>query len=195
MRALDENLDGLLDSKDAAFAQLLVWVDGDADGLTDGGELRSLADLGITSLSLDAEATSQFDNGNFIGLMGSYTTADGQSHQLADVWFAYDSQGNRTFDLGAIYSGKSIGNISLSGGGHDVVNVSLEDVLVATEGQNGIHQLVIDGDANDAVHLVDSDSGTWTAAGTVESGGDTYMVYVNNNAQLLINDKLNTVFQ
>jgi len=36
------------------------------------------------------------------------------------------------------------------------------------------------------------DSG-WSLAGTTTDGADTYMVYVNQNAHLLVNDKIHTV--
>ena len=31
------------------------------------------------------------DNGNLIGLVGSYQTTDGANHQMADVWFSRDA--------------------------------------------------------------------------------------------------------
>jgi len=56
----------------------------------------------------------------------------------------------------------------------------------------GHSQVVVHGDANDTVQLTNSGSG-WTAAGSVTDGAETYMVYVNANAQLLVNDKIHTV--
>ena len=72
------------------FNKLEVWVDGDGDGKTDAGELRKLADLGITELDLHAQKSSEVDNGNLVGLVSGYKTADGQTHEMADVWFARD---------------------------------------------------------------------------------------------------------
>jgi len=39
------------------------------------------------SLNLNAQASSTLDNGNVIGLTSTFTTADGQTHALDDVWF------------------------------------------------------------------------------------------------------------
>jgi trimeric autotransporter adhesin len=47
-----------------------------------------LADLGIVSMDLQAQAGTEMDHGNLLGLTSSYTTTDGQSHDMADVWFA-----------------------------------------------------------------------------------------------------------
>jgi hypothetical protein len=84
---LDSNADGRIDANDGAFADLMVWVD-NGDGASQSGELHSLSSLGIVSLDLNAQASTQTDNGNLIGLISGYTTADGESHQMADVWFA-----------------------------------------------------------------------------------------------------------
>jgi len=86
LRALDTNQDGVLDSRDTAFASLQVWVDSDSDAFTDAGELKSLADLNIASLSLQAQAGSTLDQGNLVGLVSNYQTTDGAQHAMADVW-------------------------------------------------------------------------------------------------------------
>jgi hypothetical protein len=85
---LDSNGDGSVDAKDGQFAQLKVWVDGNADGVSQADELKSLADLGITKLNLDVQQSLSGNNGNTIGATSTYETADGASHAAADVWFA-----------------------------------------------------------------------------------------------------------
>ena len=84
---LDTNHDGVISSADAQFARLGVWVDGNADGSTGSGEVKSLAELNISQLSLKVETTSNTNNGNLIGLTSSYQTTDGVNHTAADVWF------------------------------------------------------------------------------------------------------------
>jgi hypothetical protein len=49
------NGDGQIDAQDAIFPKLKVWVDLNHNGVSDPGELFSLADLGITSISLKYE--------------------------------------------------------------------------------------------------------------------------------------------
>jgi hypothetical protein len=193
LAALDSNLDGLIDANDAAFGSLQVWTDANINGITDAGELKSLGNLGITSISLDAVKTSVVDNGNLIGLMGSYTKSDGSVHTAADVWFSVDASGNRTFDLAAAIQQTGSSKVSLSNTQSDTLKVTLSDVL--SFGQTdiaGMHQVTINGTAADTVQLAHSGVG-WSQAGAVSDGAETYMVYVNGNAQLLINDKIHTV--
>ena len=85
---MDANADGVIDTRDASFKSLAVWVDANSDGQTQAGELKGLDALGISALHLAATATLSLDNGNLIGLKSRYDTADGVSHELADVWLA-----------------------------------------------------------------------------------------------------------
>jgi hypothetical protein len=78
----------VVDAKDSAFGNLRVWVDGNADGVSQADELKSLTDLGITKLNLDAKQNVSQNNGNWVGITSTYETADGASHAAADVWFA-----------------------------------------------------------------------------------------------------------
>jgi len=196
LSALDSNLDGVIDAQDAAWGQLLVWQDKNTDGKTGAGELVSLQNLGVTSISLHADSASTVSNGNLIGLMGTYTTADGATHTMGDVWFSVDQAGNRVFDLTAItgveQGGLSKIDLAGNGGSGDKLRVGLHEVLSFGESDilSGSHQMVVNGDGNDAVQLVGSG---WATNGSVHQGGETYHVYVNENAQLLINDKIHTV--
>ncbi|MBQ4283372.1 MAG: hypothetical protein IJB96_05520, partial [Lachnospira sp.] len=42
----DTNKDGVIDAKDEVFNSLKLWVDADGDGISEDGELKSLADMG-----------------------------------------------------------------------------------------------------------------------------------------------------
>jgi hypothetical protein len=93
---LDTNHDGVIDSQDAAFADLRVWVDANSDGITESGELKTLTDLQISQLSLSINTEATFNNGNLVGLNSSYQTTDGATHAAADVWFQVDLRSNVT---------------------------------------------------------------------------------------------------
>jgi hypothetical protein len=88
LAAEDTNQDGVVTAADARFNDMKVWVDGNHDGQTDAGELKGLVELGITGLNVAHAASDRIDHGNALGLVSSYTTADGQSHEMADVWFS-----------------------------------------------------------------------------------------------------------
>lgn len=84
----DLNQDLLIDQHDAIFASLQVWQDANSDGRTDAGELKTLAELGIVSISLDHNDQAVQQNGNTLQHFSSYQTADGQAHEVVDAWFA-----------------------------------------------------------------------------------------------------------
>ena len=92
---LDANQDGVVNAADAAFASLRVWRDLDQDGVTDAGELLTLAALGITGLNVASTSHSQtLANGNQIADLGTYIRSDGQVGtlgQTADVNLAVDT--------------------------------------------------------------------------------------------------------
>jgi hypothetical protein len=86
----DSNGDGKVNAQDANFSELKLWVDANGDGKTDSGELHGLIDFGIVELNLDFSRGTETDNGNLLGLVGSYSKEDGSQHQMVDVWFAKD---------------------------------------------------------------------------------------------------------
>jgi hypothetical protein len=90
LRELDSNGDGVVDAKDKGFADLRVWVDSNSDGLTEAGELKTLASLNIASINAQAQTGTEMQSGNLLGLTSTYQTTDGASHAAADVWFVAD---------------------------------------------------------------------------------------------------------
>jgi hypothetical protein len=101
---LDTNHDGVINRSDAVYSQLGVWVDANSDGISEAGEVKSLAALGITEISVIASVTSNIDHGNILGLTSSYRTADGVSHLAGDVWFAVQPAALGSAALPALYS-------------------------------------------------------------------------------------------
>lgn len=88
----DSNLDGRIDTSDTAFASLRVWKDANSNGLTDAGELLTLQQAGVGSLSLSYTTGSVVDaQGNSHRQLGSYTTTQGALRQMTDVWFTVDA--------------------------------------------------------------------------------------------------------
>jgi hypothetical protein len=51
LAAYDSNGDGKVDASDTHFADIKVWQDANQNGKTDAGELKSLAEVGIASIS------------------------------------------------------------------------------------------------------------------------------------------------
>jgi len=186
-------MDGLLDANDQAFGELKIWKDANGNGKTEAGDLISLKDQGINSLSLNATASTEVNNGNIIGLMGSYTTTDGKTHTMGDVWFQVDESGKQVFDLGAVAKAAGTSTVSLAQGQSQTLNVSLQDVLAvgAPDILSGTSQVTINGNSGDTVQLTGNEG--WSLAGTSTDGAETYMVYVNQQAHLLVNEKIHTI--
>jgi hypothetical protein len=64
---------------DKTFADLRVWVDANSNGNTDGGELKTLAELNIVSIGTGKTAVNVADeNGNLNTFKGNYTTSSGE---------------------------------------------------------------------------------------------------------------------
>ncbi len=86
---LDSNADGIINASDTDFADLLVWVDANTDGVSQAGELYSLGDLGITSIDLDYTAVNYEINGSRVGATSTFTM-NGEEHMISDVWLEHD---------------------------------------------------------------------------------------------------------
>ena len=106
----DDNADGLLNASDARFDEVVLWQDADEDGITDAGELRSLAQAGISSIDLDAASSDRTDAGNYIFAEGKYKTADGKTasyvgveffRSQADAFINHGTTDTRALSLGA----------------------------------------------------------------------------------------------
>ena len=90
----DSNHDGQLTAADAAFSQFAVWQDANSNGVVDAGEMKSLAALGISGISLSSDGISYSAAGGDVQVVGtgSVTYADGRTGVLADAVFATASQ-------------------------------------------------------------------------------------------------------
>jgi trimeric autotransporter adhesin len=94
LAALDSNGDGRVDADDTGFGALVGWVDANADGVSQAGELQSLAALGLAGIDVAAQAVSVKNSGNWIGLDGGFTRSDGSSGHVVDVWFTANRHEN-----------------------------------------------------------------------------------------------------
>ncbi len=96
LRSLDDNRDGRIDRRDAVWSQLRLWLDANANAETDPGELFSLDQRGVESLSLSYVDSSWIDpQGNHHRQLGNYRSSDGRELACHDVWFAMDPTRSR----------------------------------------------------------------------------------------------------
>ena len=207
LQAMDSNHDGVVDARDEHFGEIKVWNDANQDGVSQVTEVHSLGDLGIVALDATPEHTSVLDHGNWIGLESSYTTSDGQTHAMADVWLQINqAQSPAPTDLQldlskidlAAMSQAHMAKIDLSGNGghgdtvslsaHDVQRLGQADLVVNAQTGSGHVQMMIQGDANDAVKMTDAQH--WVNAGTTVIDGQTYQILNDGNLQLLVGAKV-----
>ncbi|MBP6277566.1 MAG: hypothetical protein KA393_09190, partial [Limnohabitans sp.] len=205
--AFDSNHDGMFDAQDAKFAEFNVWQDANQNGVSDAGEVRSLADWGISSINLVSDGVVRTPASGVIEAGRTAATAtDGSNVLVSDAGFEYSSLAysaetvaglgahidlwgsglNLDFaSLAAVHLG--IGQVDLSGHGANSLKVTLSDVLQgAVAGR-----LLVTGDADDTLVLRADE---WQQAGQqVADNGQVYDVYAAANglaAQLLIDQQI-----
>ncbi|MBX3232690.1 MAG: calcium-binding protein [Labilithrix sp.] len=87
LRDLDDNEDGVLDAKDAAFAKIVVWSDRNMDRLSTPNELTSLAEAGVKAIDLHDRREMRCDaRGNCEGERSRFTMTDGRRGTVIDVY-------------------------------------------------------------------------------------------------------------
>jgi Ca2+-binding RTX toxin-like protein len=91
MQAVDSNADGKLDASDAVWADLRVWRDLNGDGISQSGELFTLQELGIESISTGSDGkTVNLGNNNHIEGFGTFqwdAAHGGGTGVSGDVYF------------------------------------------------------------------------------------------------------------
>ncbi len=195
----DTNHDGVVDAQDAHFADLRVWVDANGDGVTDAGELRSLADVGIISLNVSHAESSVVQNGNLLDGEGSFTKTDGSTGAMSDAWFQIAAP--QAMDLSEVNTSLENGvkTVNLADGVAQKITLNLADVLATPAQSNGQHQLVVNADAKDVVSLGNllgdgtQGSGQWLAQGVTEVNGNAFTVYqysADSSLQVLLDQHL-----
>jgi hypothetical protein len=84
------NGDGILDSRDAIFLSLRLWIDANHDGISQPGELHTLAEMGVSAISLNFERIDRRDENGNIFLFRTKVTPNQDSdvaHKAYDVFF------------------------------------------------------------------------------------------------------------
>lgn len=86
----DSNGDGQFDASDADYGKFGVWHDANGNGVTDPGELQTLAETGIASIGLVSDNRGYVTADGQVIVRGEalYLRSDGSSGRLADAAFA-----------------------------------------------------------------------------------------------------------
>ncbi|MEY3666234.1 MAG: hypothetical protein RLZZ153_2416, partial [Pseudomonadota bacterium] len=90
--AFDSNDDGVFDARDAQFADFSVWQDANQNGVSDAGEVKTLAELGLSSLNLSSDGVARNPVAGVHEAGHTTATAtDGTQLLVADVGFEFTS--------------------------------------------------------------------------------------------------------
>lgn len=106
--AYDSNSDDVIDDTDADWDDLLVWLDSNQNGYSEEEELFTLDELLITEIDLGYTTSDYYIAGNHITHESTFTI-DGQTHDIVDTWFTYDTGdtefvGNHSLDPFAYFA-------------------------------------------------------------------------------------------
>jgi Ca2+-binding RTX toxin-like protein len=147
-RAFDHNNDGILNDQDDVWEELRVWRDLDQDGITDVGELKQLAEWGISQINLGYDNGTDYDeshddvviSGNTLSGSASFTM-NGMVYEggVGDVSLTYSSQGWRRVETSIGYA------IEFENG--EALNYAVQDGTGSTD--INLDALVLDGVAGD----------------------------------------------
>ncbi|WP_094160434.1 calcium-binding protein [Thiomonas delicata] len=83
--------DGVFDARDAQYANLRVWRDLNQDGISQAGELKTLAESGVQSIQLGSTAVNTSYGDAQLVQKGSYTRADGSAAQAGSFNLAQNT--------------------------------------------------------------------------------------------------------
>jgi hypothetical protein len=86
LETLDDNHDGIINTADAAFADLKVWRDLNQNGVSEAGELFTLSALGIQSISVQTQHATGVNQGHSLGVTAQFTRQNGTAGKALDKY-------------------------------------------------------------------------------------------------------------
>lgn len=179
------------------FDDVRVWQDVNQNGITDMGELHSLASLGITSISLvGSENTGESLNGSAVTSRGSFSTAVGSIGQVASVNLQTDTAGNfaTTASGGVIIQSIPEGGpsatttfVAKNSAAHNysLSNGLLVDLSTGITVGSSINA-VFSTSAGDSITVASTDTASYwlgggSGAGTLTGGAGNTVFFINSN--------------
>ena len=157
----------------------MLWIDADADADTDPGELISLEQAGVESLSLSYSESDLVDaEGNLHRQFGTFRTSSGQIRACDDVWFTVDP--TRSRQLGTVAVSPSIAALpNIAGMG---IVPSLHQAMAAEPCRRHAEECATDREDRDVHTRLNAEAdprwlprhggGDRVAQGDVRAGGD-----------------------
>jgi Ca2+-binding RTX toxin-like protein len=163
LAAFDTDGDGVFSAADDKWSQFGIWQDANQNGITDPGEFRSLADMGVASIALSSDGQFSIVNDQTVHGVGTVTKTDGTTLDLADVTLQYSSDVQVTnadgsqqvvsqspfSPSGEELNGTDGNDLILGKTGNNIVNAGAGDDVVMEDGGN---DFIDGGDGNDTIY-------------------------------------------
>jgi Ca2+-binding RTX toxin-like protein len=180
---LDEDGNGQIDAADAAWTELRVWQDLNGNGESESGELLTLDEAGVASISVQAETVDETLEDSLVSDRGTFTTTDGVEQEALDVWFHFN-QFDAKFDEPAEIDPAILDLPDIRGGGQvaDLHIAMAEDATL-----RALVEEVVALDASDLGRLpalIDDILYRWTGAG--EASASSRGSYVDGRGLAVI---------
>lgn len=129
----DLNNDRVINTNDSIWSQFRVWLDSNSNGITDTGELRTLASLNIRSIDLGYTAVNFTAEGNRIHEQSIFEYTNGTTGLVADIWFDVSNvDTNSSVRLTGNLTVDNLPDIRGRGDVRSLRSVMLEDGALAT---------------------------------------------------------------
>lgn len=172
LAAFDTDGNGAFGVGDEQYDSFFIFQDLNQNGVSDEGELISLADAGIESISLTLTPSGEDRDGNIIINTSTFTRTDGTTGEVGDVAFAFagdeigtvdytdtqvtvalaDSEAESNFffgdEDGGVLIGTSGNDFFIGGEGSDNFNVSSGGRDYISGFELGVDVLVLEGIEN-----------------------------------------------
>ena len=159
LAALDTNHDGVINASDTDFNQIEIWVG--SNGQPGSGQLETLAQAGITSISLNTTAVNTTDaNGDKTLATSAVTYGNGTTGTLSDMNMSVNT--SNTIDESAGVTNSAYANLPDVAGWGDVHNLQVAMALDTTGNlANLVQQYIVATPAQQAT-LINNLIFTWT---------------------------------
>ncbi len=161
----NNNSDGVIDSNDVQFNNIKIWQDANEDGVTDAGELQSLAFHNIASINLTATDVNQtLADGNILLQQSTFTRTDSSTGNISDIGFTYNP--TETFDTGTYEIDLDTADLPwLRGSGHT------SDLLRIASGNDDLKAVIREVAGSESAQAlydnIDELLFAWTGANTI----------------------------
>lgn len=144
----DSNGDGRIDASDDVWDRLIVWRDGNGDGISAADEMKTLGHWGIVSIDLNAAETGYDLHGNWVTHDSSFTREDGSTGQIVDAWFeqAHDEPDSLFGQANAAdrFLISAIGEATTMVHDFDKAEGDVLDLSALLDGQDGVSASITD---------------------------------------------------